>query len=123
MEMFHSRSDELNKEEILKSLGDSNGCICVLIATIVYGMGIDCIETVFHYGPSYNCDNCDWQFQHLTSSPRYPQSNGEVERVVQTMKMVLKRSEKYLALPELQRYSIASWLLSSTTTHGLETTY
>ena len=42
VEMFHSRSDELNKEEILKSSGDSNGCIRVLIGTIAYGMGIDC---------------------------------------------------------------------------------
>ena len=58
VEMFHSRSDELNKEEILKSLGDSNGCIRVLIATIAYGMGIDCkdVKTVYHYGPSYNCE-------------------------------------------------------------------
>lgn len=58
VEMFHSRSDELNKEEILKSLGDSNGCIRVLIATIAYGMGIDCkdVKTVLHYGPSYNCE-------------------------------------------------------------------
>ena len=40
----------------------------------------------------------DWQFQHLTSSPRFPQSNGEVERSVQTMKMVLnKSSDEYLA--------------------------
>ena len=58
MEIFHSRSDELNKEEILKSLADSNICIRVLIATIVYGMGINCkdMKTVFHYGPPYNCE-------------------------------------------------------------------
>ncbi|XP_068754402.1 uncharacterized protein [Montipora capricornis] len=58
VEMFHSRSDELNKEEILKSMGESNGCIRVLIATIAYGMGINCkdVKTVIHYGPSYNCE-------------------------------------------------------------------
>ena len=27
----------------------------------------------------------EWRFQHITSSPRYPESNGEVERTVPTM--------------------------------------
>lgn len=56
--MFYSRSDEFNKEEILKFLGDSNGCICVLIVIIVYGMGIDCkdVKIVFYYGFLYNCE-------------------------------------------------------------------
>ena len=58
VEMFHIRSDELNKEEILKSMRESNGFLRVLIATIAYGMGIDCkdVKTVIHYGPSYNCE-------------------------------------------------------------------
>ena len=34
----------------------------------------------------------DWGIEHITSSPKYPQPNGEVERAVQTMKMILKKS-------------------------------
>ena len=35
----------------------------------------------------------EWQFEHVTSSPRYAQSNGEVERSVQTIKTLLKKED------------------------------
>ena len=40
-----------------------------------------------------------YQFNHLTSSLRFPQSNGQVERMVQTIKKLLKHSvDSHLAV-------------------------
>ena len=33
----------------------------------------------------------EWQFQHVTSSPRYPQSNGKVENAVRTVKRLFQK--------------------------------
>jgi len=41
----------------------------------------------------------DWGFDHVTSSPHFQQSNGEVEQAVRTIKNLLKTSkDPYLAL-------------------------
>ncbi|VDH88954.1 Hypothetical predicted protein [Mytilus galloprovincialis] len=34
-----------------------------------------------------------WEFKHITSSPRYQQSNGLAERTVQTVKQLLKKAD------------------------------
>ena len=55
-------------------------------------------------GPQYSAAEFskfaeEWGFTHLTSSPRYPQSNGEAERAVKTVKSMLKKcKDPYLAL-------------------------
>lgn len=41
-----------------------------------------------------------YQFQHITSSPWFPQSNGLVERTIQTAKKLLKKAP-YLVILEL----------------------
>ena len=56
VEMFHSPIDILNRKHILYSMGILEGSVRVQIATIAYGMDIDCkdVKVVIHYGPPYN---------------------------------------------------------------------
>ena len=49
-------------------------------------------------GPQYNSQEFatfaeEYSFKHVTSSPLYPQSNGQAERTVQTVKKILRQSE------------------------------
>lgn len=59
----------------------------------------------------------DWNFQHITSSPRYPQSNGFIERQVQTVKDIMLKAKKgntdvNKALQSLRATPIDSYLPS-----------
>ena len=55
-------------------------------------------------GPQYSSQEfaqfaSAYEFRHTTSSPRFPQSNSEVERMVKTVKQMLRKStDPYLAL-------------------------
>ena len=74
-------------------------------------------------GPQYHSDEFaqfvkDWGFQHSTSSPRYPQANGEVERAVKTVKNILKKEQDptkallaYRSTPLASGYSPAELLV------------
>ncbi|MGH0124947.1 UNVERIFIED_CONTAM: hypothetical protein FKN15_020833 [Acipenser sinensis] len=61
-------------------------------------------EVMSDNGPQYSAETFslfarEYGFRHNTSSPRYPQSNGEAERTVRTIKNMLKKmKDPYLAL-------------------------
>ena len=59
-----------------------------------------------------------WGFKHVTSSPRFPQSNGEVERGVRTVKNLLQKAEDpakgllaYRSTPLAYKFSPAQLLM------------
>ena len=61
-------------------------------------------------GPQYNSDEfrrfaMTYEFEHVTSSPRYPQSNGKAESAVKMAKRIMEKAlaatqDPYLALLE-----------------------
>ncbi|XP_022808194.1 uncharacterized protein LOC111345187 [Stylophora pistillata] len=59
VEMLHSCTPEGNKHNILESFQSASGTIRLLIATIAFGMGIDCrgVHRVIHFGPSKNVES------------------------------------------------------------------
>ena len=56
--MLHSCTPEANKHNILESFQSDNGTVRLLIATIAFGMGVDCrgVHRVIHSGPSKNVE-------------------------------------------------------------------
>jgi len=58
LEMLHSCSPPSNKEAVLQSFQDPKGVIRILVATIAFGMGVDCraVHRTIHFGPSKNLE-------------------------------------------------------------------
>lgn len=82
--------------EVIKLNSTTSSQVIAVLKTIFARHGIP--ETVrSDNGPQYSSQEfarfaSSYGFSHVTSSPRYPQSNGQVERMVQTIKQMLKKS-------------------------------
>lgn len=59
LEMLHSCTPSGNKNNILDSFQREDGCIRVLVATIAFGMGVDCkkVHQTIHFGPAKNVES------------------------------------------------------------------
>ena len=55
--------------------------------------------TIFHQTTKKFAN--EWNFEHDTSSPQYPQITGLVERTIQTVKRTLKKAHKSGSDPHL----------------------
>lgn len=57
--MYHTGTPETVKRHISKNLSHEDGHIRVLIATIAFGMGIDCknVNRILHFGPCKNIES------------------------------------------------------------------
>ena len=57
--MLHSCTPETNKNLVLTSFQERDSCLRVLVATIAFGMGIDCkgVCRTIHFGPSKNIES------------------------------------------------------------------
>ena len=83
--------------EISKLNGQSSSQVITHTNSIFARHGVP-QEVVSDNGPPYSSLEykqfaAKYGFTHTTSSPRYPQSNGEAERAVQTVKSLLKKSD------------------------------
>lgn len=58
LDMLHSCTPKSNKDSILRSFQELTGCVRVLVATIAFGMGVDCkgVHTTIHFGPPKNIE-------------------------------------------------------------------
>ena len=89
--------------EVIKLSSTTSSSIIKALKSIFSRHGIP--ETLMSdNGPQYTSQEFTdfsrlYDFTHITSSPHFPQSNGQAERTVQTVKRLLKQSsEPYMAL-------------------------
>ena len=83
--------------EIVKKSSTTSTSTITALKTISFRYGIPVIVRSDN-GPQYRSQEFTtfakaYNFTHVTSSPLYPQSNGQVERTVQTLKKILRHAD------------------------------
>ena len=89
--------------EVVKLSSTTSPCVIIALKAIFSRFGIPEI-LISDNGPQYSSTEFEhfaqsYNFNHITSSPRYPQSNGQAERTVRTIKTLIKQADDpYLAI-------------------------
>jgi transposase InsO family protein len=93
-------ADYYSKFPIIRKINghSTSAAIVKLTKQIFSEQGIPA-KVVSDNGPQYSSEDyrkfaSEWEFNHVTSSPRYPQSNGFIERTIQTVKATLKKAKQ-----------------------------
>ncbi len=102
VEMLHSSTPDSNKQNILESFQSSHGTIRILVATISFGMGVDCkdVSCVVHFGPAKNME----AYMQETGRAGKNGSNSIVYLLYQSLQLlhVGKDMKDYLKLNETE---------------------
>jgi hypothetical protein len=101
-----------NYPEIALLGSTSSEAVIVHIKSIFSRHGIP-RRVISDNGPQFDSQSFrrfadDYQFQHVTSSPKYPQANGQAEKAVGIVKCLLNRARRsggdpYLVMPAYRR--------------------
>ncbi|KAL0149497.1 hypothetical protein M9458_055285 [Cirrhinus mrigala] len=99
--------------EIAKLSSTTAACVVTHLKSVFARHGIP-TEVMSDNGPQFSAEYFqkfakEWGFSHTTSSPRYPQANGEAERAVRTVKdFISKAADPHLALMEYRATPLAN---------------
>ena len=95
--------------EVMKLSSTTSGGVINALKSIFGRHGIP-EALISDNGPQFNSHEFEekYDIRHETSSPHYPQSNGQAERCVQTIKNILQKSaDPYLGLLSYRSTSLA----------------